>query len=326
MHAIAALAALAAVSLPITASAREPFPGADASSPIATNGLGWIALRYERSPAARARWAQIIAEAEARRAAEAARVRSDPLVRGSALPQGKADCYADLACTFVLRANRAALLFPTWQSFLAAQQEAAPFLAGYSQAARAAIENAEAMYVGPSLDAEIGRRSVGEQVWRLARGSDGRHVLPLSAGARQIFDLLAGQEIRKIDIGNARWLRERLQAGAWPAAGSLSGVSEKALWRMVRHADADPGLQLLALRRIEEASSRGQFPRSQVPERIDAIAVEQTGTQIFGTQLECKDGVWTPVAIRNPAEADRLRIDYGIGTMAEQRRALPDHC
>lgn len=287
------------------------------------NDFGWVRGRYGTGPE-REQWNNLLDQARdtARERSAAAQVslRQYDLSLDSKL---LGSCFGDETCDWVMRTERAAAAIGSWQRFEAAWAEARPVVAGVVRTATRASDAIRQALGEGAFEAELQARFTSDQLLRAAYADS---QLPLSADGRQLFGLVIGMVITRVDRSNAEWLRRTVETSGWPHPPQVSRQGEMAAWIMVLHARHDPELRLRVLGLMRHLAENGLFSRATLATRVDHVLFETTGTQRFGTSGECRGPTFVPFPSEHEDRVPHLRRDEGLPTLEEQERIMSEAC
>lgn len=145
-----------------------------------------------------------------------------------------------------------------------------------------------------------------------------------TGGSDEEIEVVSGL-ISEADQNNTAWLKGALSNYSWPDIQSLDqGQTVKRLWTIVSHADHDPSFQSRVLadtRPLIEAGSLNVSP-GRYANLFDSVTLVTEGHQVFGTHLECVDGLWTAENLIEPEDIDIRRASIGLNVHKEY---IADH-
>jgi hypothetical protein len=134
----------------------------------------------------------------------------------------------------------------------------------------------------------------------------------------------AGKEITRVDRRNTARLEEIVARYGWPGRTLVGGRASGSAWLLAQHADLDPAFQKRALT-LMRAMGPGEVSAKNVAYLTDRVLVAEKKPQVYGTQLECRDGSLvgrTPV--RDPRNLDRRRRSVGLDPWRAYRKSFID--
>ncbi len=116
-----------------------------------------------------------------------------------------------------------------------------------------------------------------------------------------------------VQAANGAWLSATLDTIPWFTIDSYGKNADAAASEIVRHADAQPDLQLKVLNRLGAlALAKKTDPRAYAF-LWDKVALESGRPQRYGTQLRCIGRLWTPrTPIEDVAQLDIRRSWVGL--------------
>jgi hypothetical protein len=130
-------------------------------------------------------------------------------------------------------------------------------------------------------------------------------------------DLL--QVIREEDTANRMWLKKILAESGWPGRSLVGVDGAHAAWLLVQHADTDRPFQKECLQLMETAPA-GEVAGDDIAYLTDRVRLADGRPQLYGTQLEFRDGEWVPRPIEDEEHIDQRRKDRGLPPLAEYLR------
>lgn len=280
-----------------------------------------------------ARWANDVATARKSKAAEAVAARGFTL--GGAHSNTKR-CYDELSCDLVLRAYYIVERLQTWPRFAKALGEARPVFDGYRLAVHAAQDWARSELGAKTLEAQIQVLTVPEQLYRrdvflLPLSRDEESMLPyrttvsvrLSEDARFLLQVFFARAFTEEDAKLTAWLKGVMAKSGWPARSDIGNSAWEAAWRIVRHARNDPAFQLDALAALQPLIKNNKMGNDEYASRVDAILLEVTGKQRYGTQVICRDGKPALAPVESETALDKHRADVGLPPVGDQQSNVP---
>jgi hypothetical protein len=120
-----------------------------------------------------------------------------------------------------------------------------------------------------------------------------------------------------IDAENRAWLKGVIEKHGWPGKTLVGEDGAHAAWLLVQHADADVPFQRKCLDLLKDAVKAREATGTDLAYLTDRVLVAEGKKQLYGTQLEQKDGKLIPKRIENPDEVDNRRKEVGLMPMAE---------
>lgn len=124
------------------------------------------------------------------------------------------------------------------------------------------------------------------------------------------------KETRQVDAENRTWLKSVLEKSGWPVASQVGTDGAHAAWLLVQHADEAPEFQKQCLELMRTAAP-GEVSRTDIAYLTDRVMVRETGKQLYGTQVQLKDGKWEPLPLAEPERIDALRKEAQMQPLAE---------
>ncbi len=207
----------------------------------------------------------------------------------------------------------------TWAQFQDALDTALPLASGVVYASENAL--AWANDDDLSLAGKLRTRFIADQLVRNAltasfRGKDlfsGLDALQLSISRNILI-----QQMAKVDAANSEFLTSLIAAHGWPKISVAGEEATHDAWLLVQHADADPALQLVALRHMESLLDDLDVSARDYAYLYDRVMLKIAGKQRYATQFECQDGIRGPQPLESDiASADRYRSAAGMETFSQ---------
>ena len=137
-------------------------------------------------------------------------------------------------------------------------------------------------------------------------------------------DSVAIARIMEIDRKNTARMREIVEQHGWPGKSLAGEDGATAAWLLVQHADLDHQFQKHCLKLMEKAGKRGEVSMRSVAYLTDRVLVAEGKKQIYGTQLENKNGEFVPFPIEDEVNVDRRRKEVGLPPLEEYKRMLKE--
>jgi hypothetical protein len=122
-------------------------------------------------------------------------------------------------------------------------------------------------------------------------------------------------ELLKIDHDNIAWLKEIVAQYGWPGSSRVGQDGSHAAWLIVQHASSAPDFQKSCLVLMQQAPP-GEVDRSDIAFLVDRIRTNEGQKQIFGTQLEIRDGHIVLAPVDDPESLERRRSEIGLPPVA----------
>lgn len=181
----------------------------------------------------------------------------------------------------------------------------------------------------PELRVELLARRTADQGLRvkllaLLRKNAGK----VEGDALEEYKALAG-EIHERDENNTAWLKETIQAHGWPGFAAVGKDGAEAAFLLAQHA-RDMDLQKKCLGLLAAAVKNKDASGTHLAHLTDRVKVASGEKQVYGTELEEKEGTVDAAPIANPEKVDALRKEAGLPPLAEwlkqarRDRGLPD--
>jgi hypothetical protein len=123
--------------------------------------------------------------------------------------------------------------------------------------------------------------------------------------------------LRQLHEANARELELIVDDEGWPTAESAGADGAEAAWLMAMHAVSRPSFMRRSLTLLKSAANRDEVPRRHAAMLEDRIRALEGRKQIYGTQLDWRNGKLSPLPIDAEDEVDARRAKAGLAPLAE---------
>lgn len=214
----------------------------------------------------------------------------------------------------------------TWAQFQDALETARPLVNGIVYASDYALHSADDDDL--SLAGALRTRFVADQTVRnaLIASFRGKEIFSgLDDLQRSIASDILSQQVAKIDADNSEFLDGLIATDKWPRISAVGEEAAHDAWLLIQHADANPALQLLALRQMEALLDDQDVSAKDYAYLYDRVMLKIAGEQRYATQFECKDGTRVPQPLESDIEsADRYRAAAGLETLAQNLARMED--
>ncbi len=119
-----------------------------------------------------------------------------------------------------------------------------------------------------------------------------------------------------IDKNNTEVMRAIIVEIGWPTISKVGEDASFDAWLLVQHADHDPAFQKACLELMKQAGAGEVLPEN-IAYLEDRVAVNHGQPQVYGTQLEQKDGKFVPRPTIDSKNVNARRMSIGLGTIEE---------
>ena len=207
----------------------------------------------------------------------------------------------------------------TWEQFNEAIETVRPLMSGLIYSSDYALQAASDDDL--TLSGKLRTRFLADQMIRGAfiasfRGTE--LFADLNALQLSIARDLLSRQMAKIDSSNSDFLRLLIAQEGWPKASVVGKEAARDAWLLVQHSDAEPALQLTALRQMELLLEEQDVSPKNFAYLYDRVMLKIAGKQRYATQFECREGRRAPQALEGDvASADRYRAAAGMETVAQ---------
>jgi hypothetical protein len=122
-------------------------------------------------------------------------------------------------------------------------------------------------------------------------------------------------EVAETDRDNSRWLAEVLNdLGRWPRLSEFGEYFVFSCWLLAQH--ADPDLQATCLKMMLATPTEERIA-SNLAYLLDRVSIREEGFQIYGTQVEIRNGIPQVLPVKDPDQLDERRASVGLANIAE---------
>jgi hypothetical protein len=118
-------------------------------------------------------------------------------------------------------------------------------------------------------------------------------------------------EMQRIDAENRTWLKDVVNRYGWPGKSLVDSDGAQSAFLIVQHANHDLPFQKHCLTLMQQAPT-GDVAPDQIAYLMDRTRLVDGQKQVYGTQVELKDGRWIVSSVENPEELDRRRKEFGL--------------
>ena len=119
------------------------------------------------------------------------------------------------------------------------------------------------------------------------------------------------EQLKAIDAENRAWLKQVIHRYGWPGRTLVGPDGAHAAWLLIQHADADRALQKRCLKLMRKAP-KGEVQPENIAYLTDRIRLADGKKQLYGTQVELKDGRWQVCEVEDPDRLDHRRRQLGL--------------
>ncbi|MBI1920479.1 MAG: hypothetical protein HYS23_05270 [Geobacter sp.] len=131
--------------------------------------------------------------------------------------------------------------------------------------------------------------------------------------------------IREVHERNTARIKHIVEQFGWPGISLVGKEGAEAAWLIVQHAVLDTAFMESCMALLGEAVRSGDAEGRHFAYLQDRVLTMSGRPQIYGTQHNVDgNGTVFPLPIENPAEIDDLRMEMGLGTLAEATRRLQE--
>lgn len=140
---------------------------------------------------------------------------------------------------------------------------------------------------------------------------------PLDPKVKQRTDAPVLKQLEVVDKDDTQWMKGVVAKYGWPGISLVGKDGAQATWLLVQHADRDHAFQKRCLQLMQEADKKGEVDKTELAYLTDRVLVGEHKKQIYGTQLQQKNGEMVPDPIEDAANVDKRRAAVGLGPLAD---------
>jgi hypothetical protein len=130
------------------------------------------------------------------------------------------------------------------------------------------------------------------------------------------------EEMAEIDASNCRRLKEIIDKRGWPSRTLVGAEGAHAAFLLAQHANRDLPFQERCLRLMQMAQ-KGEVAGADLALITNRVAVANGRKQVYGTQVELRDGRWrVQGAVEDPNKLNDRRKEVGLASMEEYLRLV----
>jgi hypothetical protein len=125
------------------------------------------------------------------------------------------------------------------------------------------------------------------------------------------------KQLEAVDKDDTTWMKGVVDKFGWPGNSLVGKDGAQAAWLLVQHADQDHAFQKRCLQLMQEADKKGEVDKTDLAYLTDRVLVGEHKKQMYGTQLEDKNGAMVPSPIEDEVNVDKRRAAVGLGPLAD---------
>ena len=130
------------------------------------------------------------------------------------------------------------------------------------------------------------------------------------------------EKFERIDRNNTEKMKKIISQYGWEIIESLGKKAKRSMLLIVEHADEDLEFQKSALKMFLLYYQKGHIKGQNLAILTDKILLAENNKQLYGTQVEIKNGMVTVFPIDNEDELDKRRESLNLPTMSEYLQIL----
>ncbi|CAN5509697.1 hypothetical protein BH10PLA2_BH10PLA2_03070 [soil metagenome] len=121
------------------------------------------------------------------------------------------------------------------------------------------------------------------------------------------------EKTQKIDHDNLAWFKQVVERNGWPGKSMVGPDGAQGAFLIVQHAVSDLEFMARCLDLLQPAYKAGEAEGQWVALLTDRLLImREMKKQLFGTQLEFRDGKMVPQPIEDEANVDQRRKELGM--------------
>jgi hypothetical protein len=122
--------------------------------------------------------------------------------------------------------------------------------------------------------------------------------------------------LNEVDSANRTWLKEIIEKHGWPGKTLVGVDGAHMAWLMIQHADADLTLQKKCLDLLKAAVKQREATGFDLAYLTDRVYSAEGKKQMYGTQLEQREGKLVPKPVDDEANLDARLKERGMPPIA----------
>lgn len=171
----------------------------------------------------------------------------------------------------------------------------------------------------PALRDELVKRMKAEQDARVALIGLNPKNQPITPIDREKPEMKAALEkMEKIDAENLAWFKGVVKEHGWPGKSMVGPDGAMGAFLIAQHAARDMDFMADCLEKLNAAYKAGDAEGQWVALMTDRVRIlKEKKKQLYGTQLEARDGRMVPQPIEDEANVDKRRKALGMPPLAD---------
>jgi len=132
------------------------------------------------------------------------------------------------------------------------------------------------------------------------------------------------ENIQIVDNKNTSKIKEIIALHGWEVIEHLDNGAKDGLLLIIEHSDEDIEFQKTALDELSLFFEKGQIKGQDFAILTDKILLAETRKQLYGTQVEIKNGIITPYPIEDKKKLDERRKSLNLPAMSKYIKILEE--
>jgi len=134
------------------------------------------------------------------------------------------------------------------------------------------------------------------------------------------------EKMERIDKDNLAWLKIVVAEKGWPTKSMVGRDGANGAFLIAQHATSDLEFMNTVLGRLKKAYQTGDAEGQWIALMTDRLLVlREKKKQLYGTQLEARDGKMVPQPIEDEATVDKRRKELGMPPLADYLKFVNEH-
>ncbi|MBN2425597.1 MAG: hypothetical protein JXB44_11285 [Calditrichaceae bacterium] len=122
-------------------------------------------------------------------------------------------------------------------------------------------------------------------------------------------------------LDNTKRMKEIIKTYGWPTFDLVGKDGSEAAWLLVQHGDLE--LQKMSINLLKSAADINQARKSSYAFLLDRLLIREGKKQLYGTQLDLKNGELIPFPIEDEKNVNKRRNEMGMKPLQEYINNFP---
>lgn len=134
------------------------------------------------------------------------------------------------------------------------------------------------------------------------------------------------EKMERIDKDNLAWLKKVVAEKGWPTKSMVGPDGANGAFLIAQHATSDLEFMNTVLGHLKNAYQTGDAEGQWIALMTDRLLVlREKKRQLYGTQLEARDGKMVSQPIEDEANVDKRRKELGMPPLADYLKFVNEH-